>query len=123
MPAGLLIAAPYVMSESDVRPFADFVVERTGYLVDPLPKVVISQDAAQTVLTKSGFSAEGFAHGYYVPAERTVYFDHTTFTFGDPQWQALLVHELTHHGQTLVGRTFRCGAEAEAEALYYSERV
>jgi hypothetical protein len=107
---------PHVLSESAIRPFADFVAQRTGYFLEPLPKVVVSQDAVQNALTANGYSADGFAHAYYARAERTIYFDHTTFEFADPQWQALLVHELTHHGQELSTRTFRCRGQAEGEA-------
>ena len=51
----------------------------------------------------------------YDDATRTIYLAEG-WTGATPRQSSVLVHEMTHHVQSLAGRRYGCGAEREAEA-------
>ena len=57
----------------------------------------------------------------YDDATRTIYLAEG-WTGATPRESSVLVHEMTHHVQSLAGRRYGCGAEREAEAYALQDR-
>lgn len=113
---GCAVTEPHEIDPSSIRPLIEFVERETGYRLDPLPRIIVdrermSKDWSGTAsvwayVPRASFSAAS--------GEPIIYLDHTRYQRGSVEWDAALVHELTHHGQYLAYmRVRRMGPEAE----------
>jgi uncharacterized lipoprotein YmbA len=106
---------PFVATEQQIRPLAEFVAEQTGYKMNRLPKVVFDREAMMQRLREGGVESSPW-HALYHRKTRTVYVDHVRYDLSNVHGEAMTVHELVHHGQLLSKKTFACQGEREAEA-------
>jgi hypothetical protein len=126
--------ADSVLSEDEIRPFAEFVRRHTGYELDPLPRVLAVGRARIQAATRDMAAVHGQANAAYIidGKARTVYLSSPRFALTKDVTSGDLIHELTHHGQSLALRTggaalarekgWNCARAMEREAMEIQNR-
>lgn len=103
-----------------VKPLMEWVEQQVGMRVPVLPQVIASRSHFDRVLARMGGRIAGRPQSVYIPG--TVYMDSEVWDPEDSTQVSLLVHELVHHAQLFMSRTWACPNAKETMAYTLQNR-
>jgi len=97
-----------------IQPLMEWVENQLGVKVPALPQVIASRSGFDRILGRMEARYAGRPQSAYIPG--TVYMDNNVWDPEDSTQVSLLVHELVHHAQLYMKKTWPCAKAKETQA-------